>query len=70
MVEFESPIKKTKEELARMSAKEFDMYLRSVPGYDRVLHPVARMGGGMVERVSIEHGISDILTVVRRSIKQ
>lgn len=66
LVAFDTPVKKTKEEIARMSDHELDAYLRSLSGHDRILHPAARMGGGMVERISVERGISDLQAAIAR----
>ena len=66
LVNFETPMRKTKEEMARMSDHELDVYLRSLPGHDRLLNPSTRMGGGMVERISIKHDDFDLQAAVMR----
>lgn len=66
LVNFETPMKKTKEEIANMSDHELDTYVRSLPGHDRLRSPSTRMGGGMVERISVEHGISDLQSAIMR----
>lgn len=66
LVTLAEPIRHTREEIARMSNRELDAYVRSLSGYDRLHHPVTRMGGGMVERISMEHGMGNVLAAIAR----